>query len=159
MRGLFHLAVGVLVTAGCASAPVIVRDRSGTKTTPEELRGQAVVLTFWAEWCDACLEQMPVLMKAASAHGDQVVFLPVYAVERPGHALDSWLAGQPDWFRDQVCWANEGFLRDYDRTVMPRTYVLGRNGHQIELFNGKIDAQRSRLLEASLLRALAAQTP
>src|SRR5262245_49204378 len=156
MHRLFNLVVALFLTAGCATAPVIVHDRSGARTTLDDLKGHAVILTFWAEWCDPCLQQMPVLMSAAAAHGDQVLFLPVYLQEKPGHGLDPWLASQPDWFRDQACWANQDFLNNYDRTALPRTYVLGRNGHQVEQFNGKIDAERSRLLEASLLRALAA---
>ena len=154
MRSARMAAVAVLVT-GCAT-PQIVHDRSGATSNLEELKGRAVVLTFWADYCQPCLSQMPVLLDSVAAHGDRVVFLPVFAQEKPGHRLDAWLATQPQWFRDQICWANKEFLLGYDRTAMPRTYVYGRNGKLVEKFEGMVDAQRAPIFQASLLRALAA---
>lgn len=156
MRKVLVVLVAGVVGAGCAG-PQIVHDRSGARTRLDDLKGRAVVLTFWADDCKPCLDQMPVVMSSVALHGDQVVFVPVFVREKPGHDLDGWLGNQPEWFRAQICWANEPFLRGYDRTVMPRTYVYGRNGRVVEQFDGRIDQARARLLEASLLRALAAK--
>ncbi len=156
MRDIRLLLLTGALLAGCAT-PQVVHDRSGARTTLEQLKGRVVVLTFWADYCQPCLAQMPIVMDAVSAHGDQVLFLPVFVKERPGHKLDGWLATQPEWFREQICWANEDFLLDYDRTSMPRTYVYGRNGKLVEQFDGMIDAQRAPVFQASLLRALAAR--
>ena len=156
MRSFMTAVVAGILVAGCAATPKIVHDKSGATSTFEDLKGQAVVLTFWADYCKPCLEQMPLLLDSVAAHGDRIVFLPVFALEKPGHRLDGWLATQPQWFRDQICWANEDFLLKYDRGSMPRTYVYGRNGKLVERFDGKIDAQRAPIFQASLLRALAA---
>jgi thiol-disulfide isomerase/thioredoxin len=156
MRRFMVTAVAGILVAGCAATPRIVHDRSGATSSLEGLKGRAVVLTFWVESCRPCLEQMPVMLDSMAAYGDQVVFLPVFAQEKPGHRLDSWLGQQPSWFRDQICWANDDFLLKYDRTVLPRTYVYGRNGKLAEKFNGMINAQRAYIFQASLLRALAA---
>ena len=149
-------ALASLAIAGCAG-PQIVHDRSGTRTTLEELKGRAVVLTFWADYCQPCLAQMPIVLDAVAQYGDQAIFLPVFVKEKPGQKLDSWLSTQPEWFREQICWANEPFLENYDRTAMPRTYVYGRNGKLVEQFEGMIDAPRAPVFQASLLRALAAR--
>ena len=155
MRSFRLAVVASFLLAGCAT-PQIVHDRSGTRTSLEQLKGRAVVLTFWADYCTPCIMQMPVLLHSVAAHGDQVLFLPVYVQPKPGHELDSWIASQPEWFQEQICWANEPFLLKYDRTAMPRTYVYGRNGKQVEMFEGRIDENRVALFDASLLRALAA---
>lgn len=155
MRNAVTAAVASILMAGCAT-PRLVHDRSGATSSLEDLKGRAVVLTFWADYCQPCLEQLPVIVESARAYGDQVLFLPVYAREKPDHRLDGWLSGQPEWFRDQICWGNDEFLRRYDRTALPRTYVYGRNGRLVEKFDGRIDAQRAPLFQASLLRALAA---
>ena len=98
--------VATLVLAGCAATPRIVHDKTGATSTLEQLKGRAVVLTFWVDYCQPCMAQMPVVMESVAAHGDRVVFLPVYSREKPGHRLDGWLSTQPEWFRDQICWAN-----------------------------------------------------
>lgn len=156
MRNIFVAAVAGLLVVGCAATPQIVHDKSGSVSNFEDLRGRAVVLTFWADYCKPCLEQMPMMLDSVAAHGANVVFLPVFVKEKPGHRLDGWLATQPEWFRDQICWANEDFLLRYDRGVMPRTYVYGRNGKLVEKFDGMIEGQRVPIFQASLLRALAA---
>jgi thiol-disulfide isomerase/thioredoxin len=156
MRGLVTMVMAGFLAAGCAATPKIVHDKSGATSTFEDLRGRVVVLTFWADYCKPCLQQMPVVFESVAQYGDQVVVLPVFALEKPGHKLDGWLHAQPQWFQDQVCWANDDFLLKYDRTVLPRTYVYGRNGHLVEKFDGMIDAQRVPIFQGSLLRALAA---
>ena len=156
MRNVFIAIVAGLLVAGCAATPQIVHDKSGSVSNFEDLRGRAVVLPFWADYCQPCLAQMPMMLDSVTAHGANVVFLPFFVKEKPGHKLDGWLATQPEWFREQVCWANDDFLLKYDRGVLPRTYVYGRNGKLVEKFDGMIDAQRAPIFQASLLRALGA---
>jgi thiol-disulfide isomerase/thioredoxin len=156
MRSFRLVVVAAVLAVGCAAAPQIVHDRSGTRTSLEQLKGRVVVVTFWAEYCTPCTNQMPIVLDSVATHGDQVLFLPVYVQPKPRHDLDSWLSTQPEWFREQICWGNEPFLLKYDRTVMPRTYVYGRNGKLVEQFEGMIDQKRAPIFQASLLRALAA---
>jgi thiol-disulfide isomerase/thioredoxin len=151
---LLALVAG-LSLAGCAS-PQLVRDKGGATSTLEDLRGRVVVLTFWADWCTPCLAQMSVLAESIAPYPGGVVFLPVYLQEKPGHKLDSWLRTQPQWFQEQVVWANNPFLVQWDRTALPYTWVIGPNGKVVEKFDGMIDEQRAPLFKASLLRAFAA---
>ena len=79
MRNLLTAAVAGILLASCAANPRIVHDKSGSTTSLENLKGRAVVLTFWADYCKPCLQQMPLVLDSVAAHGDQVIFLPVFA--------------------------------------------------------------------------------
>ena len=46
------------------------------KITSEDLKGKAVVLTFWAGWCSPCIEELPYLQKLKE-HNQNVEFLAV----------------------------------------------------------------------------------
>jgi cytochrome c biogenesis protein CcmG/thiol:disulfide interchange protein DsbE len=49
----------------------------GSPVTLDSLRGRPIVLNFWATWCVPCFEEHPVLVRAASALGQDVHFVGV----------------------------------------------------------------------------------
>ena len=49
----------------------------GEPVTLASLRGQPVVLNFWATWCVPCFEEHPVLVSTARRLGDRVRFVGV----------------------------------------------------------------------------------
>jgi cytochrome c biogenesis protein CcmG/thiol:disulfide interchange protein DsbE len=61
-------------------------DGSG-RLTDEDLRGNPVVINFWASWCIPCREEAPLLEKAWRAYRDEgVVFLGVNIKDAPSDA-------------------------------------------------------------------------
>jgi thiol-disulfide isomerase/thioredoxin len=60
------------------TVPQLMNAPSGAVATWPVLRGQAVVLEFWATWCAPCVEQIPHLNKLAEQFRDsKVLFLSV----------------------------------------------------------------------------------
>lgn len=58
----------------------------------EELRGNTVVVNFWASWCAPCREEMPALQESAEAHaGDEVVFVGVGAKNDKQDAAEAFV--------------------------------------------------------------------
>ena len=61
----------VMVCAAHAGAPkvgegdmppdVLGKDETGQPISLESLRGNVVILTFWATWCPYCLKELPIL--------------------------------------------------------------------------------------------------
>jgi thiol-disulfide isomerase/thioredoxin len=57
-------------------AKLVLQDTHGVKSSLGDLRGKVVVLNFWATWCGPCVEEMPMLVKAAANYKDRnVVFI------------------------------------------------------------------------------------
>jgi cytochrome c biogenesis protein CcmG/thiol:disulfide interchange protein DsbE len=75
-----------------APAPVVdspapdfsLRDLEGNPAALADMRGTAVILNFWATWCDPCREELPLLDRIARNYGGS---LTVIAVET-GEPID-----------------------------------------------------------------------
>ena len=60
----------------------------GGEISLSDLRGQVVVVNFWASWCTPCRDEAPLLEEAWRSYRDRgVVFLGVDYVDTEGEAL------------------------------------------------------------------------
>jgi cytochrome c biogenesis protein CcmG, thiol:disulfide interchange protein DsbE len=83
------LALGAAATMGAAkpqlgepAPPLEMTMIDGTKVTLAQLRGQVVVINFWATWCGPCKKELPLLdayYEVQRQHG-----LRVFAVTTEG---------------------------------------------------------------------------
>jgi peroxiredoxin len=102
-------------------------DASGQSISLEDLRGQVVLLNFWATWCAPCRAEMPELDAVAEAHRDagfQVLAINVLedaeAVRRFGKELNLNLPLLLD---------REGTIyRAYNVQGMPTSFLVDRDG-------------------------------
>ena len=73
------LAVSSMVGASSALAPPFaLASRSGEVVSLDKLKGQVVMLNFWASWCIPCRAEMPALEELAAAENDDsFMVLPI----------------------------------------------------------------------------------
>ncbi len=84
------LALLALMLGGAAKEPAVgdiappfeVTLLDGTKVTRDELRGEVIVLNFWATWCAPCKRELPLLDGFYRLRKD--AGLRVYAVTTEG---------------------------------------------------------------------------
>jgi thiol-disulfide isomerase/thioredoxin len=130
----------------------------GRRAALEDLRGQVVVLDFWATYCPPCRDEIPHLVrlqKQFGAKGLKVVGLNVGGDEdRPKvpdfvkqYGIQYQLADPDD---DTV----RLFLADND--AIPQTFVLDRRGRLVRHFVG-YDTEVAAELERAVSEALAEQ--
>jgi peroxiredoxin len=70
-----HSPTGTVLTVAGASGPVVgqpapdftLKTLDGQTVTLSDLRGQPVVINFWASWCAPCRLEMPALQQAYEA--------------------------------------------------------------------------------------------
>jgi thiol-disulfide isomerase/thioredoxin len=103
------------------------------------LKGQPVVLNFWASWCDACREEAPTFEAAWQKYrATGVVFLGLAVEDNDPDSLQfiqqygiTYLNG-PD--------ATETITVNYGVTGLPTTVFIDRAGHIAGKHIGLIDA-------------------
>jgi cytochrome c biogenesis protein CcmG, thiol:disulfide interchange protein DsbE len=63
-------------SAGGDAAPAFsTTDLSGRKVDLAQFKGRPLLINFWASWCTACRQEMPMIQKAARAHPGLAVVL------------------------------------------------------------------------------------
>ena len=64
---------------------------SQTKVTLSQLRGQVVVLNFWATWCPPCVEEMPSLVYMQRRLKGKGVVVVAISVDVDGNAYQQFV--------------------------------------------------------------------
>ncbi len=95
--------------------------------TLSELRGQVVVINFWASWCPPCREEAPYLESTWRKYQDQgVIFIGVDYADTEKEALayidefDITYFNGPD--------VGTQISQDYRMDGVPETYFVAKNG-------------------------------
>jgi len=99
----------------------------GSAISLRDLRGQVVVLNFWATWCDTCEADMPNLVETHAAYADRgVVFVGVaydsefdYVAEAARTHGMNYAVGLD---------ANSVMAADYGITGVPETFIIDAGG-------------------------------
>jgi peroxiredoxin len=168
------LAVLVLFGAGCFSgeqsntqpqaqdgAPtrgVAVGDRApdfsletfnGEEVRLSELRGQPVVIDFWAAWCPFCVEEMEVLQTAHEQNKD-VVFLGIHRTNTEDVSTAESFAEERDVTYRLLKDASGDVYQTYagGGSFMPIAYFIDADGViQKRFFGPKTESQIKQALE------------
>ena len=69
------------VGAPAPAATLVTLD--GQTISTQALRGQIIILTFWATWCDPCHEELPILSRYAKDHGGQGLHVLGFSLDDP----------------------------------------------------------------------------
>jgi len=109
--------------------PYSVRDPgSGEPILLSELRGDVVVVNFWASWCLACRDEHGPLSLAAAAYRDQGVhFFGVLYNDTPGNAV-RWIERMGGQTYPTLLDPRSGTAIEYGLYGVPETFFIGRDG-------------------------------
>ena len=101
---------------------------AGKAVSLDSLKGQIVLVNFWASWCGPCRKEMPILEQLNRQYRGKGVTLVGVNVEPDSAAATDWLKATPVSFP---------ILFDVDSKVsklyqvegMPNTVILDRKGN------------------------------
>ncbi|MBM3180302.1 MAG: TlpA family protein disulfide reductase [Chloroflexi bacterium] len=132
-----------------------ITDFDGRTATLSELRGQVVVINFWASWCPPCREEAAYLEETWRKYEDKgVVFIGVDYVDTEKEALayidefDITYLNGPD--------IGTRISQAYNIQGVPETFFVAKNG---ELRGVHIGPMKSPQLDEKIEELLAEQYP
>jgi cytochrome c biogenesis protein CcmG, thiol:disulfide interchange protein DsbE len=116
-------------------------DRGGTLSLAS-LRGKAVVVNFWASWCDPCREEAPLLEAAWKKYRSRG--LVVVGVDYDDFSGDARaFARRNGMTYPLVQDKKKTTVSHYDVTGVPETFFVDREGRLVgELIAGPVEEQQ-----------------
>ena len=143
IRSLLAAALAIACVTASAAAPATnalapdftLRGADGRNVRLDELRGQVVLVNFWATWCGPCREEMPRLDALYQKyHKSGFVLLGVNVDDDPHTALAT--AAKLNVSFPVLLDTDKKVSKLYDLNTMPSTVVIDRDGKMRFLHRG-----------------------
>jgi thiol-disulfide isomerase/thioredoxin len=113
-------------------------DTHGKTWRLDDFKGRAVLLNFWASWCEPCRAEMPTLQQVADLYGpEKLLVLAINFKEKPARALQF---AQSTGVTMPVLLDTDGRVaRQWGVKVFPTTLLIDRRGRPRQRVQGEVD--------------------
>lgn len=112
---------------GAAAPDFTVKDLDGKDVTLSSLKGQVVLVNFWATWCPPCKEEIPSMIKLNRAMQGKAFRMLAISIDEGGkEAVNGFFKGS----RDLPTYLDSGakVSQLYGTTGVPETFVVDKQG-------------------------------
>ena len=111
---------------------------AGDSLRLDDLKGQVVLVNFWASWCLACRAEHPVLVEAAKRYRDQGLRIVGVVYQDTRDNARAWIAERGgDW--PNVLDVGSRTAIQYGLFGVPETFFIGRDGRILYKQIGPVD--------------------
>ncbi|WP_157991470.1 TlpA family protein disulfide reductase [Caldimonas tepidiphila] len=134
--------------AGQAVPPLSLPVLEGGRWSLADARGQAVLLNFWASWCEPCVAEMPSLQRLAQGHAGRLEVRGVNFRESPERVRAFLQQVGTDF--PQLLDSDGAAMRAWTPRVLPSTVLVDAQGRPRFTVVGELDwdgDEAQRLLE------------
>jgi peroxiredoxin len=149
-----HLAIGDIAQDFSA------RTLQGNSFALSRLRGQIVLLEFWATWCGPCLPEIPHLQALYARHASDGLAIVGISFDRNADVLREFLDTESmPWIHILDRAGSQGALAEqFNVSGIPRSLLLDRDG-RIVAKNLRKDKLEAAVLELMALTSTPSQAP
>ena len=136
-------------------APTLELDKwIGDETSLEKLRGQVVVIDFWATWCGPCVAGLPTMQKVTDAFKDRGVVFYGIDLRESADKVQSFV-DKKKWTFSVLLDKNGDVAKKYNVNGIPHSVVIGKDGKILNVHVGfggaeALEKQLTEELEAAL---------
>lgn len=117
-------------------APEIEFEMPNGKTTSiHKLKGNTILLNFWAAWCAPCMEEMPSLKMLEEHLKDRGFILLAFNISESKDQLRGKFGGT-DMPENLIFNFNKEFLRPYDVSAIPVSVLIDSTGQVKKVYSG-----------------------
>ncbi len=127
--GLMLAATPALAQKMAGEAPdFTLKSLSGENVKLSELRGEVVMINFWASWCGPCRQEMPILDALYGQYKDLGFTILGVNVEEDPEGARRLLKMIPVTF-PVLLDSDNRVSEQYKVVAMPSTYLIDRDGN------------------------------
>lgn len=152
---------GGMLAAGTEAPDWTLPDESGENVSLKSLRGQVVVVDFWASWCGPCKMAMPHLQSLHDKYKDKPVkVFSVNCRERGGQDAAARNYLKQKKFTYPQLFKGDSAANDYLVRGIPTMYVIGADGkilHGERGFKPDLVRSMSAIIDADLKKTASNQ--
>jgi peroxiredoxin len=136
---------------GDVAPDISLANPSGQKMSLSDLKGQVVLLDFWASWCGPCRRENPNVVKTYNEYKDKGFTVFSVSLDK---SKDRWVGAiQKDglvWenhVSDLKGWSSSG-AKKYGVRGIPATFLIDENGviKAVNVRGGKLESELKKML-------------
>ncbi len=143
---------------GYAAPDFALPRMGGGQLKLSELRGQVVLLDFWATWCQPCQQSMPAIERLYQKYKDRGFTVVSLNIEGARIEPKAKAFAEHYGLTFPVALGDNRVMDDYRVTTIPHLFVIDRKGIVRGYENGVVDiASFEKGLDAKIRRQLDAE--
>jgi peroxiredoxin len=133
---ILMIACSFFMMSYCKAEQALFYDTQGHTVSLSKLKGKWVVLNYWADWCNVCVQEIPELNRFYEDIKDKnIVFYGIDYDELTLNNLKSSIASVS--IKYPVLTSDPGYTWNLDNVdVVPTTFILDPEGHVVKVMTG-----------------------
>jgi len=139
-------ASGASIAPGAAAPAFQLHSSASRDLSLSDLRGQVVLINFWASWCGPCRQEMPVLEQLYKKYKAAGFTLLGVNVEPKSADAEGFLKATPVSF-PILFDPDSKVSKLYDVAGMPSTVILDRTGKVRYIHHGYKPGEESEYMD------------